>query len=213
MESDTSLDPLVAEVLNDIGKVHHTSKSNTNLITPMKDESLLSVIIRHAINYGLSLHDYLVSEIENLEKNSIFLFKFPRNWHWIKKADILPNQLLTNIIANYSLKVEELTLISQFEDLGIKLEEIRSLKSPKSKFALNYQFELRACPVCWQKASEIYFKKIWRLSCVLLCPEHHILLIKNCPNCLKPLFSPILSFTESWFKKCHHCGYEILKDS
>jgi hypothetical protein len=42
------------------------------------------------------------------------------------------------------------------------------------------------CPLCLREGRTIYFRRVWRFSIFLTCPEHGCQLIECCPNCGMP---------------------------
>ncbi|WP_228716520.1 TniQ family protein [Acinetobacter defluvii] len=60
------------------------------------------------------------------------------------------------------------------------------------------------CPICLDKNG--YWKKNWLLTPLLICPDHQVNLISNCPECLNPLQTNRRSLFE-----CSNCNFDIRK--
>ncbi|MDO6646512.1 TniQ family protein [Acinetobacter guillouiae] len=60
------------------------------------------------------------------------------------------------------------------------------------------------CPICLDKNG--YWKKKWLLTPLLICPDHQVNLISNCPECLNPLQTNRRSLFE-----CSNCDFDIRK--
>ncbi len=75
---------------------------------------------------------------------------------------------------------------------------------------------LMYCPGCLRKATgEPYFKRNWRLSLAVICPDCGIILHDHCPSCS----SPVIFFRSELGKKniepsrylsrCFHCNFDL----
>ena len=60
------------------------------------------------------------------------------------------------------------------------------------------------CPICLDKNG--YWKKNWLLTPLLICPDHQVNLISNCPECLNPLQTNRRSLFE-----CSNCNFDLRK--
>lgn len=60
------------------------------------------------------------------------------------------------------------------------------------------------CPICLDKNG--YWKKNWLLTPLLICPDHHVNLISNCPECHTTLQTNRRSLFE-----CSNCNFDIRK--
>lgn len=60
------------------------------------------------------------------------------------------------------------------------------------------------CPICLDKNG--YWKKNWLLTPLLICPDHHVNLIRNCPECHTPLQTNRRVLFE-----CSNCNFDLRK--
>ncbi|MCG5514757.1 MULTISPECIES: TniQ family protein [unclassified Ectothiorhodospira] len=62
---------------------------------------------------------------------------------------------------------------------------------------------LQFCPACFAEGRQ-WFRRIWRLGFVFVCPEHQITLLDACPACGAPVVPHrSLSLDQG---RCHQCG-------
>jgi hypothetical protein len=69
----------------------------------------------------------------------------------------------------------------------------------------------RYCPLCFANDDDPYFRYIWQLPFVCVCPVHHILLLDRCPSC----YNPVHYWRTGWDKPvcvCFKCGNNLMKN-
>lgn len=59
----------------------------------------------------------------------------------------------------------------------------------------------RYCPLCFSEDREPYFRSIWQLSFVTVCPTHHVLLFDHCSSC----FNKIQYWKTKWNQGINSC--------
>ena len=77
-------------------------------------------------------------------------------------------------------------------------------------------FGLQFCPWCLAGDAEPYFRRCWRLSFNVLCPEHRSMLMDHCLNCGASIkLHKKISATERHnalpieITQCHHCLHDL----
>ena len=69
-------------------------------------------------------------------------------------------------------------------------------------------YAIRYCSVCLQEA-EPYFRLEWRLTFVIVCPPHGVLLEERCPACTASCLFTKLDVQQP-FGCCHHCHRRLI---
>jgi len=149
-------------------------------LKPMPDELLSSWLIRNARAHGLSPSRFM----------SLI---FPARAIWSRDLDRNADLNLLKIISYYSgvqkNSLEEMTLGKFVSILGRThpshgiLYMMLSAGIISGKRKLHW---LQYCPKCLSE-QPCYYRKIWRLSFVVYCNKHNILLKDSCPLCDKPI--------------------------
>lgn len=68
---------------------------------------------------------------------------------------------------------------------------IRPIKRPQHLLLLGLarckseRYFLQFCPLCLQ--NDTYYRRLWRMSCIVACPIHGIALHDRCPDCSNPI--------------------------
>jgi len=112
-------------------------------------------------------------------------------------------------LAEVSAEVlEASTLISFRQALGSALcgGDTPLLLSASIYHRTRRRHSLQFCPVCFSGQS-LWFRRIWRLGFVLLCPEHGVPLLDSCPVC----DSPVIPHRALGLNlgHCHECGSRL----
>ena len=216
--------PSIKDVLHTMSRFKITPPETIHwgkmLVSPKKGESFLSWVMRQAWKFRMTPRKFIQSEKDYwLQKENISL-SFSRKWYWPLLLDVLPfTSAWENALKKRGLNadINELQLdISKWFDLN-KEPEIH-----KNKLKNYYYYSLRYCPNCWKDEDGRYFKTIWRLPFVIICPEHGVELREFCSSCEKPLFRDNMSDTssvtilenihEEWILKCRHCNHSLLEE-
>ena len=189
------------------------------LVSPKKGESFLSWLMRQAWAFGITPIKLIQSEMEYLKRNEGISLSMFRKWNWILTLDILrtPSEW-ENALKKHGLNdLSKLQLdISKWFDLR-KITNVN-----KYRLKNYYYYNLRYCPACWKDENQRYFKVIWRLPFVIVCPEHGVGLRESCSSCEEILFADnrgdifsvttLGSFNEDWILKCRHCDRSLLEE-
>ncbi|MDP3013050.1 MAG: TniQ family protein, partial [Candidatus Subteraquimicrobiales bacterium] len=199
-------------------KVHSWGKM---IVHPKPGESFLSWLMRQAWTFGTTPKRLMRSEKEYwLIKENISLSLPIERLYWPVTLDVLPAfSAWENVLRERGLNkgIRDLQLdISKWFDLT-KESEIAKYKLEKY-----YSYTLRYCPICWEDENSRYFRTLWRLPFVIVCPEHGVELKESCSSCGGLLFddrryrrsSTVLlqNFREKWLSNCRHCNHSLLEE-
>ncbi len=199
-------------------KVHCWGKM---VVYPKPGESFLSWLMRQAWAFGVTPKRLIQSEIEYwLLKENLSLSLPKERLYWPVTLDVLPiSSAWEDVLRERGLNkgIRELRLdISKWFDIT---------KEPEiTKYRLEnyYNYTLRYCPVCWKDENNRYFRILWRLPFVIVCPEHGVELKESCSSCGGLLFddrryrrsSTVLlqNFHEKWLANCRHCNHSLQEE-
>ena len=133
--------------------------------TPFPDESLLGYIIRLSERNGY----VSPSDVLKIAKNADYRYssELPRTMH----QNLSPFVNLTQ----QSHSLLEVLLNSPVGNTNHKIFD------SSVKHRILQPFYPKFCPLCLQEKP--YYRMMWDLSLVLVCPIHKCLLISNCPAC------------------------------
>ena len=67
---------------------------------------------------------------------------------------------------------------------------------------------LHYCPLCIATKPS-YFRKSWRLSWSIACPEHKLLLLNKCTCCDMSISPHLASYLKTDITRCISCGFEL----
>ncbi len=188
------------------------------LVHPKPGESFFSWLMRQAWAFGTTPMWLIQSEQEYWSAKENISLSLPQEWPL--KLDVLPvSSAWEDVLRRRGLnvKINEVQLdISKWFDLT------RESKITKRNLKNYYHYALRYCPVCWKDENNRYFKIIWRLPFVIVCPEHGVKLKKSCSSCGKLLFEDkryrqslvifLRNFREKWLTDCRHCNHSLLDE-
>lgn len=76
---------------------------------------------------------------------------------------------------------------------------------------------LMYCPACINSDSVPYFRKLWRVSLLIGCPEHHVTLADACPHCGVPIiphradvfWQQSTTAQSRLYVRCWSCGHDL----
>ncbi|MFX1514260.1 MAG: TniQ family protein [Promethearchaeota archaeon] len=190
----------------------HHSWGNV-LVHPKNGENFYSWLLRQAWKFRMSPKELLISEKFYWSRIKTLSLNLPHsNYRWLNISDILPlPDSFRNALLKRGLKADlsELQLdISKWIDITNK-KTIR-----RHKLLKYFTPSLRYCPTCWKNSDKRYFRKIWRLSYILVCLDHGVELRETCPNCKAFLFRDERSFLYNDFSqedvhKCRHYNHTL----
>lgn len=185
------------------------SKGNSNLIpvrlSPHQDEILSSWLIRSSLANG--------SDPEGWAGGI-----WPDYRLWTRDIDRhLPKNIIVRLCKIVDMSYRDIA------DMTLEpiIKEItnRSTLNPNTAWPWVIPTGLRSrsringlhfCPTCFN-GEPIYFKKQWRLSWNVACPDHNVLLQIYCPQC-HTAFSPhLVTYRDSDLKRCQKCGLSLQK--
>lgn len=161
-----------------------------------EDELLSSFLIRNAHVHGATPYSFLS-------------FHLPGRHCWDRDTDrTSENSWLGEISALSGVSVERLergTLQPFRRVLGSTLPNGNTpwLLSVSVFHRTRRRYGLQFCPACFAEGRR-WFRRIWRLGFVLVCPEHGVPLLDACPVCA----SPVIPHRGPWLDvaRCHQCG-------
>jgi hypothetical protein len=139
------------------------------------DELLSSYIARLAHSLGLVTHTFAIN---TWGSSSILQNDIDRTI----KQDYLDSLKRIYGAAEYSGLEEDVKWLISANKVRVQEPNILNLcirGRERNKAGQQY------CPLCVKE--KCYFKKIWRLAFLPVCPEHRCLLINSCPYCHSPI--------------------------
>jgi hypothetical protein len=171
------------------------------LIPPIKpDETLSSILIQLAHN-----HVSTVGELTALV--------WPGHSFWNRDLDTTASdELIREISTSTSLpeqQVREATVASLVKAMGFEVRRngVQPGILPVGMYhRIRRGFGQQYCPNCLGKAPR-YLRKTWRVSTIVACVEHQILLRDCCPHCGAP-FVPHREMS-LLTGQCHQCGRSL----
>ena len=120
----------------------------------------------------------------------------------------------------YSLDIERIARavmrpIASLE--GLRWQQGSLLSEPRylclTTIPLRKRPIFRYCESCLRDDREPYFRTLWRISCVYLCPTHGTVLREFCPSCQQPVrlgdFKP--GRVSRSLRHCQSCGADLCK--
>ncbi|MFX0211823.1 MAG: TniQ family protein [Candidatus Hodarchaeota archaeon] len=181
------------------------------LITPYKDESLLSWILRQSEKFQVKPKDFIKSEQRYWRSKKGIEF-YPKNYSkitdWLMIIDFLPQNFQF-----YSI-LRKRGLLNGGRNLQLSLSDWINPENQNHNYKAflcnTFDFNVRYCPKCWKKKGNRYLKKIWRHNLLIICPEHGIPLIHECPMCDHKLVPELAEFTTKQYVNCQKCSLDLL---
>lgn len=151
-------------------------------LKPKEDELLSSWLSRLAIAHGLKLSKFFSSSFSHLGtlKNEAWNRDIDKSSPlWI--FEILAGRTgtpLNRVIAT-GLSIYE-GMLYQRNNLCGNTQWIMPVGSNRH---IQHLFGLQFCPYCLMQDEEPYFRRNWRLACIVLCIKHRIRLLDRCYRC------------------------------
>ncbi|MGW8168615.1 MAG: TniQ family protein [Sulfurovaceae bacterium] len=174
-------------------------------LNPFEDEIFSSWLIRNAIANGTDAGSFA---------DGIW----PNYRTWTRDIDRhIPDDKIDILCKRISLSKEHIRNLT-LEPLIEKIMLNGSL-NPKKSWYFVIPTGLRGglktngtyfCPYCLDSKNP-YFKKQWRLAWNTSCPIHGNLLIAKCQKCNRNIEPHLITYTNSSFQLCTHCGFDLRK--
>lgn len=176
---------------------------------PLDDELLSSWLVRCAYANAKKLHAFCTQVWGS------------RHHFWERDVDRSGDILLLEALAERTntpnrlvykttLAAYEGTLFEFFRRSG-ELPWVMAVgKSGRNRLGYGMQF----CPQCLADDETPYYRKVWRLSCIVVCPVHGCFLHDCCPSCKAPVTfhqgdygEKVLSY-RAMITQCSKCGLD-----
>ncbi len=177
------------------------------LLKPQPDELLSSWIMRYSREFLTKSHTFckFILETENV---------------WNRDIDLnVSDDFLQELSSKTFLKWETVyntTLRSYYPNLFV--HTIRKWIVPIRVYhRTRKNAGLMLCPGCLKKDVTPYFRKKWRLSFSVVCPDCEVILIERCPKCNSPISFHRLEvgLKEAILNKdiciCYKCSFDFRK--
>ncbi len=187
---------------NGIGK-----KTLPILVRPFPDEVLSSWIMRYSKELLTKSHTFckFILKSENVWNRDVDL----------NASDQFIKELADKTFLNFDT-VFSCTLRSYYPNLYVDV--IRRWIIPigvyhRTRKNAGQMF----CPGCFKRDATPYYRRKWRLSLSVVCPDCQINLMERCPRCREPISFHRLEVgaKESLLKKdictCHNCSFDFRK--
>jgi TniQ len=150
-------------------------------LTPQTDEILSSWLVRLAMAHGMKVHSFCS-------------ISFPQNAIWNRDIDKCANddllKSLSLLTATSIERVRETTLA----DLEGFLYEKHNTYGPNPWLLpigvyhrKRIQFGMQYCSRCLSEDNIPYFRRKWRLTFMIFCEKHKVLLKDRCSSCQSPV--------------------------
>lgn len=176
---------------------------------PLEDELLSSWLVRCAYANARKLHAFCSSTWGT------------RHHFWERDLDRSADVRLLTVLAdstNTPRRRTYLTSLAAYE--GVLFESFTlngelPFVLPIGKRGRNrLGYGMQFCPVCLASDEKPYYRRIWRVSCLVVCPTHRCFLHDCCPQCDSPITfhqgdyrERVLSFRSS-ITICSNCGLD-----
>jgi hypothetical protein len=177
------------------------------LLKPLPDELLSSWIMRYAKSLYTKSHTFckFILSTENVWNRDIDL----------NVSDQFIAALSSKTVQSYD-NVFKTTLKSYHPNLFVDVQ--RKWIIPLGIYhRTRSRAGLMLCPGCLQKDEIPYYRKKWRLSLSVVCPDCGVYLIEECPKCKSPIIFHRLEvgFKEAILNKeictCYKCAFDFRK--
>lgn len=161
-----------------------------------EDELLSSFLIRNAHAHGTTPYSFLS-------------YYWPGKQVWNRDLDRTTDQAWLNeleaLVGVPAEQLEASTLLPFRRILGSALRngDTPLLLSVSVFHRTRLRHGLQYCPTCFAEGHH-WFRRIWRLGFVFVCPEHGSALVDACPACGSPVV-PHRSLRLD-LSRCHQCG-------
>ncbi len=178
---------------------------------PLPDELLSSWLIRSAKGNKQKLQNFTTLAVADLEVW----------WRDIDKSASL--RLLLPLSFKSGVSVERLYRATLWSYAGRLYAEHDPSNSNRWTLRVGHirrrsrRYGLQYCPLCLAQ-EPLYFRRIWRLAFVTVCPEHDTPLRDHCPSCdapIAPYKVDVGAHTESRvpsgipINRCYECGADL----
>lgn len=149
---------------------------------PLADELLSSWLVRSAIANVQKVHTFCT-------------FNWgPRHHIWERDVDKLAEERILNVMSQKTNTPYERVRRTTLRDLQGTLFEADSHRGNISwvlpigrNGRFHRGFGLQFCPICLQSDKEPYYRRRWRISFFVACPEHGCYLHDACQTCSAPV--------------------------
>ncbi len=169
-------------------------------LAPHSDESLTSWLARTAFAHGVTP------------------YRFTNYWThgcpvWDRDIDRSATDALLNTLSHHSglseQSLERMTLRSIEQQLGKRYCQgsARLLLACGVYHRIRTLHGVQYCPICFQEQG-IFFRRHWRLSFMVICPDHGHVMQDACPHC----DSPVMPYRSTALKmdRCAVCKASLL---
>lgn len=177
------------------------------LLKPFPDELLSSWLMRYARALLTKSHTFCK-------------YLYPKENVWNRDVDLNASDAFIQELANRTyLKFEVVyntTLKAYYPNLFVHTHR-KWITPLKIYHRTRGGYGLMACPSCLRKDTDPFFRKKWRLSMSVVCPDCEIELVDMCPKCKAPLAFHRLEvgIKEDILTKdmcqCFNCYYDLRK--
>ena len=192
------------------------------MVTPIfEDELLTSWLVRLARANSARLHVFTVDLFgrKNPERPH-----FPTITHWHRDLDrTFKSDDLEELARRTELPIERVRQTT-LEPLERRLTERTYLGTGVARWLLpigvrelmRLDCGLQYCPHCLREDASPYFRRIWRLAFVTICPVHWTPLLDRCPDCRNPIHFARREFggdahrlRRAPISDCYECGFDL----
>lgn len=161
-----------------------------------EDELLSSFLIRNAHAHGTTPYCFLS-------------YYWPGKHFWNRDTDRTADRAWLDELEVFAgiptTRLEASTLLPFRRVLGSALRngDTPMLLSVSVFHRTRRRHGLQFCPTCLAEG-RCWFRRVWRLGFVFVCPEHGTALLDACPTC----GSPVVPHRSLWLdpSRCHQCG-------
>jgi hypothetical protein len=176
---------------------------------PLDDELLSSWLVRCAYANARKLHSFCT---QNWGTRHHFWERDLDRSSDIRILSVLSDFTNTSRLRSYStsLATYEGVLFERFTLYG----ELPWVMAIGKKGRDRYGFGMQFCPLCLTSDETPYYRRSWRLSCLVVCPVHGCFLHDCCPSCGAPVTfhqsdygEKVLSY-RAMITKCSKCGFD-----
>ena len=171
---------------------------------PLPDELLSSWLVRLAMAHGMKLHSFCVEVFGR--KAQI----------WNRDIDKLADERVLRIVSQRTGVGYERVFQTTLAAYAGKIYETHNPKGntvwtmPIGVYhRKRLRHGLQFCPYCLREDAEPYYRRTWRLSWIVSCEKHGVLLHDRCPGCE----NPIVFFRNEMGRKSQPLGYSMIECS
>jgi TniQ len=173
-------------------------------MAPLPDELLSSWLVRLAMAHGMKLHSFCVEVFGR--KAQI----------WNRDIDKLADERILRVISERTGVGYKRVFQTTLADYAGKIYETHNPNGntvwimPIGVYhRKRLRYGLQFCPYCLREDAEPYYRRKWRLSWIVSCDRHGVLLRDRCPGCA----NPIVFFRNEMGRKSQPLGYSMIECS